>query len=503
MARAALPQQDESERVSELRALYRLTDRLYRSRSLDEVFEAALDTIVRTLGCDRASILVFDECSVMRFVASRGLSDHYRKTLEGHSPWVPDDDDPDPIFVEDIEATSEAPEVIATIRAEDIRSLGFIPLCVNGKVVGKFMTYYQKRHQFTPHDIDLATTIARQVGFSLGRARAEASHRQALEELRLSEERFRLMSENAPVMIWMSDSKGDCLHLNRMLRDFWGVSDDFANFDWRDTMHPEDIDHIISAMMQAAVSRAPVTVHGRYLNADGEYRVLRTEARPRLSATGEFQGMIGVNVDVTEQERAEAQRELLFRELNHRVKNTLAVVQAISHQIFRDEQDNPSVAAFERRLRNLAQAHNLLTRQNWESTPLHQLALDALAGQGADLNRITLNGPSVMLPPQQALALTMALHELHTNALKHGALSRQKGRVMVDWYQAKDEPQRLVLTWTERGGPPVSQPERRGFGSFLIENVVASDLDGRVTLDFAPGGLSCRIEALTNGAAAS
>jgi len=127
------------------------------------------------------------------------------------------------------------------------------------------------------------------------------------ENLRESEARFRLMSENAPVMIWMSDALGKCLHLNQMLRSFWGVAEgEIPTFDWAQTMHPDDAAAIGKSMVGAIRSRTSAVIKGRYLNAAGEYRVPHTDARPRVSPTGQFLRMIGVNVDMTEQEDARA-----------------------------------------------------------------------------------------------------------------------------------------------------------------------------------------------------
>ena len=192
---------------------------------MDAVYEAALDAITSTLRCSRASILLFDSDGIAQFEAWRGLSDTYRSTLRGHSPWKLGELDPKPIFVSDIVESVEAEWVKDTIRAEGIRGLGFIPLTAQGAAIGKFMTYYERPHAFSEHEIDLAVTIARQVGFSIERSLAEDARRMAEEDLRQSEERFRLMSENAPVMIWMSRSDGSCLHLNSMLRSFWNVDE--------------------------------------------------------------------------------------------------------------------------------------------------------------------------------------------------------------------------------------------------------------------------------------
>ena len=484
---------------SEAAALFQLTDRLYRARTDEDVHEAALDAIVGALGCRRASILLFDEAGMMQFVAARGLSEDYRRELAGHTPWKPGHPDPHPIFVSDIEDTDEADWVKKIIRNENIRALAFIPLVAGGVAIGKFMTYHEEPRRFSRHESDLAVMIARQVGFSIERARSEKARRAAEQELRESEERFRLMSEHAPVMIWMSDAQGRCLHLNRLLREFWGVADDdIASFDWSTTIHPEDIGRVGETMMRAMTEHGHVTLNGRYRRADGSYRVLHTDARPRLS-DGQFLGMIGVNVDITEREEAEAarrnaesRREFLVAELNHRVKNTLSVVQAIANQTFRGTARDARTA-FEGRLMALARSHDLLTKSDWRSVSLREIA--AMSVQEAEETRTTVEGPAILLPPARAVALGMVLHELFTNALKYGALSNNDGRVGVRWTASGRSPALVELTWQEEGGPPVGSPARRGFGSVLVERMVKSELEGHVDLDFRPQGIACTITA--------
>jgi PAS domain S-box-containing protein len=484
----------ETSEADELRALYSLTDRLYRAESLDDVYEAALDAITDTLGCGRASILLFDAQGVMQFVAWRGLSEAYRQGLAGHSPWKPGDRDPEPILVADILDSAESARVKSAIVAEGIRGLAFVPIVARGVVVGKFMTYYPAPHAFSRHEVDLATAIARQVGFSVQRAQAEQRRERAEEELRESEERLRLLSDLAPVMIWMGDAAGNCVQVNRALREFWALPEEPAGwngFDWRETVHPDDRAGVQEALESAMQARAPVRLRARYRSARGAWHVLETEARPRLSARGEFLGMIGVNIDVTEREEAAAQRELLLAEMSHRVKNTLAVVQAIARQTFKAGRDGGAGRAFEGRLAALAATHDLLTRDDRDSAPLTRLAADALRADDKRGARVALSGPEVLLSPKHAVALTLALHELFTNALKYGALSNDGGRVTLAW--SVDGPI-LRLAWTESGGPPVKAPARRGFGSVLIERALAHDCDATVRLEYPPEGLTCRIE---------
>jgi PAS domain S-box-containing protein len=295
--------------IRELGTLFHLTERLQAAKSAQEVYEAALEAITEALECERASILLFDSASVMRFVAWKGITEQYRKAVDGHSPWTPATTNAVPIFVTDIRDANEPDALKKIIESEGIRGLAFIPLVVNRHVVGKFMTYYRQPHEFNEREIRLASTIARQLSLSLDRLMAE-------EQLRESELRFRLMSEHAPVMIWISDAAGKCLHLNRLLRSFWGVKEsEIHDFDWSATIHPDDAAAISGQMVAAIAKRGAVDVKGRYRNAAGAYRVLETVARPRIGASGEFLGMIGVNVDITERDEAEAENRRAGEEL--------------------------------------------------------------------------------------------------------------------------------------------------------------------------------------------
>ncbi|ROU00098.1 PAS domain-containing sensor histidine kinase [Histidinibacterium lentulum] len=198
--------------------------------------------------------------------------------------------------------------------------------------------------------------------------------------------------------------------------------------------------------------------------------------------------------DITARKEHEAERELLLGELNHRVKNMLAVVMSISSQTMRTAPDMGAFAsAFTNRVQSLARAHALLSTRHWKDADLSEVVNDALSPfAGPTLERVTADGPGVRLKPNTVLTLSLALHELGTNAAKYGALSVAKGRVRVCW--SLDETGRIGLDWTESGGPTVRQPRRKGFGSRLLTKGVARELDGEVTLDYRPEGLACRIE---------
>jgi len=331
--------------------LFQFTDRLFRAESINDVYEAALEAIVRALGCDQASILMFDHTGDMKFVAWRGLSDDYRQAVEGHSPWTRETRFPQPILIDDLEHSELDASLKATVKAEGISALAFIPLIGRAGLIGKFMAYYSEPHAFGESEVDLAVTIARQLGFSLQR-------------------------------IWADEAK-----------------------------------------------------------------------------------------------------ELLVNETMHRIKNTLATVQAIAGQTLRKTLGRE---AFLARLHALGETHDPLTMQNWDQAPLRDVIGRALKPfESSQQQRITVDGPSVGVPAKTSLMLTMCLHELATNAAKYGGLSNSSGQVHIGWELLGNGVDRKVkLVWQETGGPPVSVPRRKGFGSLLIEQSFIGY--GETSLEFRP-----------------
>jgi PAS domain S-box-containing protein len=222
---------------------------------------------------------------------------------------------------------------------------------------------------------------------------------------------------------------------------------------------------------------------------------------PVLDEAGRPAGVLAIVVETTERVRAERHQRLLIDELNHRVKNTLATVQSIAAQTFKNERASEASGRSARELFDaplvaLTRAHDLLTRENWDGAALHAIVHDAItAYRGERQDRFAITGPAVRLNSKMALSLAMALHELCTNAIKYGALSVPTGRVSISWTEEQTpECCRLRLEWREQGGPPVSAPVRRGFGSRLIEQQLAREFGGQVQLGFDPAGVLCIIE---------
>lgn len=198
--------------------------------------------------------------------------------------------------------------------------------------------------------------------------------------------------------------------------------------------------------------------------------------------------------DTTDRRIAEEQRDLLVKELEHRVKNTLSTVQSIASQSFRAAGTAPeALRAFDARLIALGNVHGVLTQQHWDAADLHDVVWSALRPHSApDRARFSIEGPNVQVGPKCAVAFSMAVHELATNAIKYGALSAEAGRVDIAWSAVDD---RFRWQWREHDGPPVVTPARTGFGSRMIERALALQLSGKVAIDYPRSGLVCTIEA--------
>jgi len=230
------------------------------------------------------------------------------------------------------------------------------------------------------------------------------------------------------------------------------------------------------------------------VHADGDRSILLIRAEPLHGSDGTIIGAVCAAADVTERHRYEAQLRLLLDELNHRVKNTLAIVQALAQQTMRTRPEPADfAAAFSDRLGAMARSHNLLTEHSWRGAGLEELVRGALSAFLDEGRCIDIGGDDVTIPASAAITLGLVLHELATNASKYGALSVPSGRLAVRWTVAEAPGGRAVdLRWTESGGPPVTPPSRRGFGSRLLAGS-AQQLGGSFEPDYAADGFSGRL----------
>jgi PAS domain S-box-containing protein len=253
---------------------------------------------------------------------------------------------------------------------------------------------------------------------------------------------------------------------------------------------PDTYELPVGALYRQSMSqRTAFAVENRYTFSDGRVTWLDVRGNPVS------EGLAVFFRDITERKLAEEHLRLMVHELNHRVKNSLATVQAIAAQTLRGGGSPPEVReALTSRLLALARAHDVLTDARWSGARLEEIAAQAAEPYGAD--RFRIDGPPVILPPRTAIAMALAFHELATNAAKYGALSNADGEVELTWgITAEPDLRRLHLTWRETGGPPVAPPTRRGFGSRLIQRGLAAEFVGEVRMDFQSAGLICQVDA--------
>jgi PAS domain S-box-containing protein len=486
-------------RAREQEALFRFTDRLYRAVSLDDSYDAGLNAIIDTLDCKAASILRFDRDGVMRFVAWRGLSDSYRKGVDGHSPWTQGQADPEPIFISDIDQADVPDALRDAIRSEGIRALAFLPLTCAGKLCGKFMAYYDNVQQFDRRRIDLAVIVSRQLGFSMERADSDERRQAAEEALRQSEERLRGVFESPAIGVAVLKPEGRFIECNDAFSELCGYdAAELRTLNSLELTHPDDR-AAMSAMLADLLngSRSDFVIEKRYLRKDGSAIWVQNSVSLTHDKAGRPLHLVKLIQDITERKVAERRQQLLIDEINHRVKNTLTTVQSFAAQSLRNANSlAEGRAAFEARLLALSKSHDVLTRQHWEGADLVDVINGAIAPyrgrSGPD--RFSIEGQRLRLRPKAVLALSLAFHELATNAVKYGSLSNDSGRVSLGW-RVDPQSQRFELRWRESGGPAVQPPARRGFGSRLVERGLSQDIAGEARLTFNDAGLECAIDA--------
>ena len=248
------------------------------------------------------------------------------------------------------------------------------------------------------------------------------------------------------------------------------------------------------AELRRALDHGQATNERWHVRQDGTRFWASGLMMPLLDRDGRGRGFLNILRDRTEVQVAADRRELQVAEMSHRVRNSFSLVQAVAALSHRHSATPAEFqAAFGARLRVLATANDVLTRTDVQDTPLREIIEGTLGAYFGDSGRIEIEGPAVSLPASQSVTVSLAFHELATNAVKYGALSVPHGRLRVSWSiePGQDDGQQVAVNWHERGGPPVKPPSRRGFGSFMLEKGVPSG--GKVTMDFKPEGLQCGI----------
>jgi len=323
-------------------------------------------------------------------------------------------------------------------------------------------------------------------------------HKRAEGELRESEARFRTIFEQANDFLITTTLDQKVTQVNPAVLAALGYTEEeLVGRPISDFMDPDQFEISRAAVAQKLANGGATRLTLAVRAKDGRELIWETNSRLTIDEQGQPTGLHAIGRDVTQAKRDEAHLRLLIDELNHRVKNTLAIVQGIAQQTFKAGVE-PIAArrAFEGRLAALSEAHNLLTREHWGPVSMAQIIGDAVMPHGGDAGRFELDGPDLPIAPKTAISLALAIHELATNAVKYGAISRPEGKVAISWEKigTRAAP-RLSLVWIERGGPEVVVPAKRGFGTRMIERGLAAELGGTVKIAFEPGGLVCVVDA--------
>lgn len=331
------------------------------------------------------------------------------------------------------------------------------------------------------------------------------ARKQAEIELRRRERHFASLLGALPVALYTTDAAGRIAFYNEAAAELWGRRPVLDEERWCGALRlyspdgapmPHEHCPMAEALRQGrAIAAAEALVE----RPDGTRVHCLVYPTPLYDEAGRMTGAVNMFVDLRDRNQAEERRQILVRELNHRVKNTLATIQSIAMLTLRHSPDPQSFRdAFEARLVALSRAHDLLTQGHWQRVDLARILSQELAPyhQGGD-ERVRLRGEPIALWPRAALALALTFHELATNAARHGALAVPQGRLRVDWEVVASQgegPGLLAIDWRESGGPSAEPPQHKGFGLQMLERSLRYDLKGATRLDFRPEGVHCRIE---------
>lgn len=338
-------------------------------------------------------------------------------------------------------------------------------------------------------------------------ARDITGHKQVEDRLRESEHRLRLLADNIAQLAWIADREASMVWYNKRWFDFTGTTfEDMKGWGWTGVHHPDHIDRVTRKVRQCWASGEDWEDTFPLRGADGEYRWFLSRAVPIRDDEGKILCWFGTNTDVTEMRDAEQRIELLLQEVNHRSKNMLAIVQSLARR--GNGEDNDYVDRLERRIQALAANQDVLVKRAWSHVPVEEMVRAQLRFLGESMDQVTLIGPDVLLSPGSAEALAMAMHEMATNALKYGALSNPLGQVQVSWEIVPDEGgsstvdgsgSAFVIVWEESDGPPVAEPERKGFGTRIIVDVPRVKLNATVAIAYPPTGFRWSLRCAASG----
>jgi PAS domain S-box-containing protein len=496
--------------LADMTQLQDVSARLASEDDADALYNGILDAAVAVMRSDCGSMqMLFPDRNELLLLASHGFSDEAAKFWK----WVTAQSACTcgialKTGTRSVVADVETCEFMAgssdkeTYLKDSIRAVQSTPLVTrSGQIVGMISTHWRAPHEPSARELRHLDILARQAADLIERNRSG-------EILKRQQNVFVELINACPFGIYVVDSDFCIRSMNQRSQDgaFANVRpvigrrfDEAMRILWPEDVAQEIIGHFRHTLDSGEPFQSQDFIRSR--SDIDEVEGYEWELHRLNLPDGRF-GVICYYYDSTELRNAQRQiaadrqrLALMVGELNHRVKNSLSIVQALAHQSFGGA-DVPAHArhAFEGRLDALAQAHDVLTREHWAAADLKDIVAGALKACGVG-DRAAVAGPSVRFGPHVAVTLAMALHELCTNAIKYGALSVEGGRVSIGWTISGEREPRLHFRWQELGGPPVREPSRRGFGSRLIERALAGDLKGDARLDYARDGLAFEFDA--------
>ncbi len=384
------------------------------------------------------------------------------------------------IFISAIQVTE-----VDRLRGYEMGGVDYVPVPVVPEVLRAKVRIFAELFRKTRELEQLNAKLERRV------AERTAELEQSNARLHESERQLRLATEAAEIGIWDVDNVADTLYWPPRVKAMFGISPDIpvSMNDFFAGLHPDDKEAVGKAYEAACdpVKRAMYDVEYRAIGKeDGVVRWVAAKGLGIFDVNGRCVRVIGTALDVTSRKEAEEQQNLLAREVDHRARNALAVIQSII-RLTRARNVDDYVAAIEGRIKALARAHTLLSDSRWHGADLATLVGEELEPYRSG-DKVSIDGPGISLQPSTAQGLALALHELATNAAKHGALSSVSGKVRLSW---RLQPDALIFDWAESGGPQIARPTTRSFGLRVIRASIEQQLNGRTKFDWDPDGLHC------------
>ncbi len=477
-----------ADRERQARIVAELGQKALLAREIGPFLEDVCASLRHALDCDYAKVLKLDsKADRFDLVAGAGWKsglvgktsvEAARRSQAGYT--VLEDQ---AVLVTDFEHEKrfEAPELLA-----DHKVLSGIstPIRVGEETWGAIGLHDRTVEKFTERDLDILSSAANIISMTL---------RQLTREEFLARERLSLSlaMRVADMGVWTYDPQSDAVTWDNKLRSITGLGKKPRNPELKDFLgrvHEDDHSRVEERLRQMVEDGVPFDTEFRFVRPDGQTIWLQGKGEEMIDPNGK-RLMLGINADITDRKRSEEQTNFMMRELDHRVKNLLAVILSISRMTTKSADTiEEFTEAFTARVDAIARTHSLLAQSRWKGTNLRALLVEEIGTQGWE-EQVEISGPEVIVSPSAAQALSMLFHELMVNAIKHGALSVPDGSIEVKWRRIDELVNTVELTWVESGGPPVAKPKTKGFGTTAIERLAGQQLESDIKVSWRKSGL--------------